>query len=113
MQGVGFQGANALMGVGDFNRNYQQQLIGAGRERYTEEQQVPFNRMNVAGNSLTSALGNNPVSSASNPALFTPNRGAGAVGGAALGYGLADQYGGGTVPPWLGALLGGAGGYFL
>lgn len=99
MNEIGYRDAQALMGVGDINRDYSQAQINQDYEDYLAAQMWPYQQLDVLGNALGVASGGGGTTVTTQPSFYQPNRTAGMLGGGMLGYGLAQN----TQYPWLGA----------
>lgn len=102
--------AQALMGVGDVQREYEQDLINKQMEDYYGAQNYPLKQLEMLGGGLGSAMTGALSQSATGPNPYKPNSTAGALGGAATGAGMGSTFG-----PWgtvIGGLLGAGAGYY-
>ena len=103
----------ALMGVGDVYGQRQQQLLNTQYGDWQQQQQYPYQQLDVLGNALNRSVGNTGTVSSqqSQPVAYNPM--AGAIGGGIAGYGLgsAAQNQFGSYSPYVGAALGALGGY--
>lgn len=111
-QGLGYQDAQALLGVGDVYGQRQQDLLNLGYENFLESTNYPYQQLDVLANTLAGSTGGRSTT-LNQGAPIQYNRAASALGGGLLGYGLgsmAPQVAG-SYTPWLGAGLGALGGY--
>ena len=95
-----YNDANALSGVGNFRRNYAQDILNLGQAEYNYPQQ----QLGILQNVLGSATGGSQSATGPNP--NQGNSAANAVAGGLLGYQGASALGAGVMNPWLGAALG-------
>jgi hypothetical protein len=111
MANLDYQDAQALLGVGDIRRGYSQDILNQNYGNWLDAQQYPYKQLDVLGNALRASVGGGSTITTSGPNPYQASPAAGMLGGGLLGYGLASNYGGTTVPPWMGAaggaLLGG------
>lgn len=116
----GYQDYQALIGAGDAQRSYAQDIANLGYQNWYDAQNYPYQQLVNYANLSPALLGNSGVSTATGP---NPNKAsplAGAIGGATLGYAagpaLAGALGGATAGSWagpVGALVGAGLGYAL
>lgn len=105
-----YRDAEALLGVGDIQRQYQQDLLNQSMQDYYDQVNYPVSQLDMLGRGLTTAMTGSQSSLATGPNPYRPNPTAGALGGALAGAGA-----GATLGPWGalgGAVVGGLGGYY-
>lgn len=99
--------AQAMIGVGDAYRQYNQDVANVGYEDWYNQQMWPQNQLNWFSGIMPGFLGNSGTTTQTGP---NPNQAsplAGAIGGGALGYGAGSLLG---FNPLLGAGVGALGG---
>lgn len=103
-----YKDAQALLGVGDVYRDDSQQRLNQQYQDWQQQQQWPYQQLDVLANAIRTSMGGGGTSVTSAPNAFQTNPTANMIGGGMLGYGLGGAAG---VNPWLGAgggaLLGG------
>lgn len=97
-----YRDAQALLGVGDVRREYQQDLLNQGYQDFFDQQQWPYQQLNVLGNALNPGL---QFGSQTSNNGYSPNRTATALGGAASGAAMGSMFG--PVGMGVGAAAGG------
>lgn len=111
-----YEAANTLLGVGDIGREFDQARINEAIRAFEAQRLYPYQQADVLGRALGMSMGGGFGSTVSTqPGYFQPSRTAGMLGGGLAGYGLASQSPAGSFfgqNPFLGAALGGLGGYF-
>lgn len=88
-QGLDFQAGQALSGVGDVYRTYEQDLLNQGLGAFNQQQQYPFMQLDALGNALARTSGN--VAGGSTSTLTQPYSAspiAGLLGTGLAAYGL-------------------------
>ncbi len=114
-----YQDAQALLGVGDTYRQYNQDLLNNNYQNAYQAADWPYKRAEWFNNQIAGLTGGSGTQSSTGPNPYQPNKTAGALGGAmsgaAAGAMIGAPIGGvGAVPGALvGGLLGAAGGYFM
>lgn len=112
-----YDAANALMGVGDVGREYDQARINEAIRAFEAQRMWPYQQADVLGRAIGMSMGGGFGSTTSSqPGYFQPSRTAGMLGGGLAGYGLAQGAGSQSFfgqNPLAGAGLGALGGYFL
>ena len=103
--------AQSLMGVGDIQRQYEQDLLNKQMEDYYGQINYPLQQLQLLGGGLGTAMTGALSQSATGPNPYKPSTTAGALGGAlsGAGAGSAISPGWGTI---IGALLGAGAGYY-
>src|SRR6185436_2490088 len=89
MQNMDLQAGAALTGVGDAQRQYQQDLLNQGLQSWNQSQLYPYQQNEFLGNALARSSGNvagGYSSTQSNGYQASPL--AGLLGAGAAGYGL-------------------------
>ena len=109
-----YRAAQAMMGIGDVQREFDQAAINQAMQKYYEKQQIPFRQLDVAKQGILTGFGGGQSITQTGPGYFQPSRTAGLLGGAAAGYGL----GGMLAPqsqyaPFVGGALGGLAGMYV
>lgn len=107
----GYKDAQAVLGVGDINRGYQQDIINAGIQDYDAERLQQFKNLDVLGNAINVGSGGAGTVTSTGPNPYRSNPYAGMIGGGLAGYGLAQ--GMGASNPLLYGGLGALGGGLL
>jgi hypothetical protein len=109
-----FQNAQALLGVGDTYRQYNQDVMNNQYQNQYARADWPYQRVNWFNNQLGQLTGNGSNGTTTGPNPYQPNRTANALGGALAGAGAGAMYGSSypVVGTAIGALAGGALGYF-
>jgi hypothetical protein len=107
-----YQDAEALFGIGDTQRGYNQDLLNQNLSDYTAQTNYPLSQIDLLGRGLGNAMtgSQSQLSSGANP--YRPSATAGALGGALAGAGAGTGSG---APGWgtlIGALLGAGAGYY-
>lgn len=109
VQNMDFDKLAKLMESGQFEQNYQQQLIDANRGRYDYEQNLPLQKLQALNQLLQ---GGSAYSTTTSNGRTSQNRNpfAGAIGGAAMSNALGGMFGGEIGGAMMGplGLLGGA-----
>lgn len=93
MANADYQDANALMGVGDAYRTYNQDLLNQDYEDFYNRQNWDWDQLSKLGTVLGQATGGASSTNATGPNPYKANPLAGGIGGAAAGYGLAATLG--------------------
>ncbi len=112
-----YRDAQALLGVGDVRREYQQDLLNQGLLDWQQQQQWPYQQLDAYGNAIGTAMGSGGQSTAIGPNPYQPNRTAGAIGGGLTGAASGAMIGsvvpavGTAVGAGVGGVLGLLGGY--
>jgi len=107
---IDYRDAQALLGVGDVRREYNQGLLSQSYEDFERERLQPYANVDVLGNAIGASMGTGGTTSTTQPTFFQPNRTASALGGGLLGYGAGSLLG---FNPLLGAGAGALGGLLL
>lgn len=111
-----YEAAQAVMGVGDVAREYDQARINEAIRAFEAQRLYPYQQLDVLGRGFQMGMGGGGTTVTTQPGYFQPSRVGNILGGGLLGYGL-----GGAAPqgsffqqnPLLGALGGGLlGGFF-
>lgn len=105
-----YRDAEALLGVGDIQRQYSQDLLNQNMQDYYDQVNYPTSQLDMLGRGLTTAMTGTQSQLATGPNPYRPSQTAGALGGALAGAGA-----GSTLGPWGalgGAVVGGLGGYY-
>ena len=109
--------AQALMGVGDVFRSYDQDLLNQEREDWERAYNQQYTNLDVLGNALGISMGAGGTTQTTQPSYYQSSPLAGAIGGGLLGYGAGSLMGGGGFSPSPynvgGAALGALGGGFF
>jgi hypothetical protein len=80
--------AQALTGVGDAQRSYEQSLLNAGKDAYNQQLLYPYQQLDAYGNALARASGNVAGGSSSTTSQnYQASPLAGLLGLGAAGYG--------------------------
>lgn len=87
-QGLGFQRASALMGVGDAQRTYEQQFLDMNHNDYLDSQNWGRNRDSWMAGILSGAQGGLPPSQISTPAAYSASPFSSILGSALSAYGM-------------------------
>ncbi len=103
-----YSDAQALLGVGDTYRQYNQDLMNNNYQNAYQQANWPYQSLDIYGNALTRAVGGTSVNQTTAPNPYQPNRTAGALGMAATGAGMGAMVGG----PYGAAIGGVAGGLY-
>lgn len=100
-----YRDAQALLGVGDVRREYQQDLLNQNYQDFFDRQQYPYQQLNVLGQAVQPGLSFGTQTSNNG---YKPNKTASALGGAASGAAMGSVFGPvGTVAGGAIGLLGG------
>ena len=91
MQNVGYTDASKMIGIGDANRSYQQDLLNSQLGNWQEAQNYPFKMMETFGNSLRGTMGAGSSSTTTNSGGYRPSPLAGMIGGGMAGYGAGQM----------------------
>lgn len=86
--------AKALTSVGDAQRQYQQDMLNAYKNNFTQYQQYPFQMLDAFGSILSRASGNYGSSTSQNTQNYQANPLAALIGGGLLGAGAYNAWGG-------------------
>jgi hypothetical protein len=85
--------ANALTGVGDAQRQYQQDMLNQQYNNYNQWQQYPYQMLDAYGSALSRASGNYGTNTAQSQQNYQANPYAALIGGGLLGAGLYNSWG--------------------
>lgn len=85
--------AQRLIGIGDAQRQYQQDMLNAGKNAYGQWQQYPFQMLDAFGNVLSRASGNYGANTAQSFQNYQTNPLAALIGGGLLGAGAYQAFG--------------------
>ncbi|MGX9693793.1 hypothetical protein ACTJNK_25890 [Achromobacter anxifer] len=96
-----YQDYQALLGVGDIQRDYNQSQLNDALSRWQQYADQPYRQLEILANGITGATGGGIARTQVGPNPNQTNRTAGALGGALSGAAL------GTAIPGVGTLLGG------
>lgn len=107
-----YQDAQALLGVGDTYRQYNQDLLNNNYQNKYQQANWPFQRIDMMGNYLNQFTGGAGNATSTGPNPYQPNKTAGALGGAASGAAIGTMVSPG-IGTAVGGVLGGLGGYFM
>lgn len=99
-----FQNYQALLGIGDIQRDYSQSQLNDALTRWQQEAGQPYQQMELLANGIMGATGGGVARNQVGPNPNQVNRTAGALGGAMSGAGLGSMFG-----PWGTAIGGGLG----
>lgn len=99
-----YRDAQALLGVGDVYRDYNQSKLNQGYDQWQSEQNYPYQQLDVLANGIRTSMGGGGTMVSSAPNAYTSSPVAGAIGGGIAGYGAGQELG---FNPWLGAAGGG------
>ena len=102
-----YRDAQALLGVGDIYRDQSQQGLNQQYEQWMNQQQWPYQQMDVLANAIRTSMGGGGSSVTSSPNAYQANSTANMLGGGLLGYGLGNAAGSPYMGAAGGALLGG------
>jgi hypothetical protein len=102
--------AQALMGIGDVQRQYEQDLLNQQLQDYYQQINYPQQQLQLLGGGLGTAMTGALSQQAAGPNPYRPNPTAGALGGAASGAGLGSSFG--PYGALIGGLLGAGAGYY-
>jgi len=104
--------ATALLQAGDVYGQREQDLLNLGYENWAQQQNFPFQQLDVLSNALAGSTGGRSTTIGSGSAPVQYNRAANVLGGGLLGAGLGSMAPSalGGYAPWLGAGLGALGG---
>lgn len=114
-----YQDAQALLGVGDTYRQYNQDLLNNTYQNAYQQADWPYKRVEWYNNQLAGLTGGSGTQSSTGPNPYQPNKTAGALGGAMSGAAAGAMIGsavpgiGTAVGAVGGGLVGGLGGYFM
>lgn len=86
--------AQRLIGLGDVQRQYQQDMLNQQKNSYNQWQQYPYQMLDIYGNALSRASGNYGTNTAQQTQNYQTNPYAALVGGGLLGAGLYNSMGG-------------------
>lgn len=104
-----FQNAQALLGSGDIQRQYSQDLINQQLQNYMAQKNLPYQQLDVLGSTLRQSIGAGGTTTQTGPNPYQVNRTANALGLAGVGSGIGSAAYGGTGAGY-GAALGGIAG---
>lgn len=97
-----------LLGVGDIYRDNTQEQLNQQYQDWTQQQQWPYQQLDVLANAIRTSMGGGGSSVTSAPNAYQSNSTASMIGGGLAGYGIGQAAG---INPYLsaggGALLGG------
>lgn len=99
-----YQNYQALLGVGDIQREYSQSQLNDALTRWQQQVSQPYQQMEILANGITGATGGGIARNQVGPNPNQVNRTAGALGGAASGAAMGSMFG-----PWGAAIGGGVG----
>lgn len=105
-----YRDAEALLGVGDIQRQYEQDLLNQGMQDYYDQMNYPISQLDFLGRGISTAMTGAQSQLVTAPNPYRPNPTAGALGGALAGAGAGSAAG-----PWgalIGAGVGALGGYY-
>lgn len=85
--------ANALTGVGDAQRSYQQDMLNSQQNSYNQYLQYPFQMLDAYGSALSRASGNYGSNTAQSQQNYTANPLASLFGAGLLGAGAYNSFG--------------------
>ncbi len=115
-----FNNAQALLGVGDTYRQYNQDVLNNNFQNQYNTANWPYQKLSMFGDYLNQFTGGQGTQSQTGPNPYQPSKAAGALGGAAaggaLGGALAGTQAGAFLGPWGmvgGAALGGLAGLLM
>jgi hypothetical protein len=110
-----YRDAEALFGVGDIQRNYEQDLLNQNMQDYNDRMNYPVSQLDMLGRGLSTAMTGTQSQTATAPNPYRPNTAAGTLGGALAGAGAGAKAGGTTYGGYgalIGGLLGAGAGYY-
>ncbi|MFY1969572.1 hypothetical protein ACOTHT_30700 [Achromobacter xylosoxidans] len=99
-----YQNYQALLGIGDIQREYSQSQLNDALTRWQQQVSQPYQQMEILANGITGATGGGIARNQVGPNPNQVNRTAGALGGAASGAAMGSMFG-----PWGTAIGGGLG----
>lgn len=99
-----YRDAQAMLGVGDVFREFNQDQINLGYQDFLDQRNSPYQQLDVLGNAARSMLGAGGTSTAQNNSGMRTNRASGAIGGGLAGAQMGSMFG-----PWGTAIGGGLG----
>lgn len=102
-----YQDAQALLGAGDIRRSLQQEYLNSAYEDWMNQQQWPYQQMDVLANAIRTSMGGGGSNVTSSPNAYQSNRTANMIGGGLLGYMGGSQMDSPYIGAAGGALLGG------
>jgi len=82
---------NAMLGVGDTTRQYQQDLLGQQYADWLEQRNYPLQQLDIMGNALNMAVGNQGSTLSTAPNPYQSNTAANVLGAGLAGYGLLNS----------------------
>jgi len=86
--------AQKLIGIGDAQRQYQQDMLNAQKNDYNQWLQYPFQMLDAYGSALSRASGNYGTNTAQSEQNYQTNPLAALIGGGLLGAGMYNSWGG-------------------
>lgn len=108
-----YENYQALLGVGDINREAQQAQLSDAYQRWLSQVNAPYQQLETLASGITGATGGGIARNSTSMNPYQSNRTASAIGGGLAGAGLGSMLGGGS--GWGaagGGLLGMLGGLF-
>ncbi|MDQ1759022.1 hypothetical protein RAS14_04620 [Achromobacter aegrifaciens] len=99
-----YQNYQALLGIGDIQRDYSQSQLNDALTRWQQAANQPYQQMELLASGIMGATGGGVAKNQVGPNPNQVNRTAGALGGAMSGAGLGSMFG-----PWGTAIGGGLG----
>jgi len=89
-----YRDLQALLGIGDTLRDYNQSNLDQGYADWERQQQYPYQQLDVLQNAIRSAMGGGGTNVTSSQRTAGNSRFANALGGGAAGYAVGDMVGG-------------------
>lgn len=105
-----YRDAEALLGIGDIQRQYEQDLLNQSMQDYNDQVNYPISQLDMLGRGLSTAMTGAQSQLATGPNPYRPNSTAGALGGALAGAGAGSSFG--PYGALIGAGVGALGGYY-
>lgn len=89
----GYKDAQAVLGVGDISRGYNQDIINAQIQDFDAARLQQFKNLDVLGNAINVGSGGSGTTTTTGPNPYRSNPYAGMIGGGLAGYGLSSAAG--------------------
>lgn len=103
--------AQALLGVGDTYRQYNQDLLNNNYQNAYQQANWPYQSLDIYRSALSGAVGGSGTNTSTAPNPYQPNKTAGALGGAMSGAAAGAMVG--SAVPGIGTAIGAVGGGLL
>jgi hypothetical protein len=92
LAGMDYQDATQMLGVGDIQRQNQQDVLNMQYQNWLKEQQHPYSQLDVLLNSIRGASGGGGTTTQTAPNPYNPSQAMSMIGGGLAGAGIGGMF---------------------